>query len=75
MAKQTKAQLQAEIDMLRSNMVELAAYLKRQAAVRDSEFRNLEVERHAFARGMAGGTANGFSLAADWIIEELSEQR
>jgi hypothetical protein len=70
---QTKAQLQAEIDQLRSDMVALAEYLRTAAAAKDAEFRSLE--GHAFARGLAGGSSNGFALAAQWILEELANPR
>lgn len=70
---QTKAQLQAEIDMLRGGMLDLVDYLRRAAADKDKDFRDMEIP--SFSRGMAGGAANGFSLAADWIMEELEIPR
>ena len=69
----TKAQLQAEIDKLRGDMVELAEYLRRASARRDVDARDDSLPE--FSRGLAGGASDGFALAADWIIEELSKPR
>jgi hypothetical protein len=69
----TKAQLQAEIDQLRSDMVGLADYLRKVSAERNDEARREDLP--AFSRGLAGGTSNGFGLAAQWILEELANPR
>ena len=69
----TKAQLQTEIDTLRGNMVDLVDYLRRTAADRNDEAHREDLP--AFSRGLAGGTSNGFSLSAQWIMEALTQQR
>lgn len=53
-------------------LVDLKNYLNGAAAAKNVEMREIDA-KHSFSRGLAGGTSNGFSLAAEWIDEILGK--